>query len=107
MATTLIVQSRTSKCISAEQSWHEVGHHECVEFHPSYIYTSWEHNTFIDQDSNYTHGFSVYVPNGSGLSSDVAHSYQNKTIDVTGTITSYKGAPQIMVSDPSQVRIVN
>ena len=92
-------------CISVEQSWHEVGHHKCVTFHAGYVYTSWQHNTFIDQTSNYSQGFSVYVPNGSGLSSETAHSYLNKTIDVTGTITSYRGAPQIMVSDPSQIKL--
>jgi hypothetical protein len=104
----LVVENRSvDSCISTERAWHEIGRHECVTFNAGYVFTSWQHDTFIDQSSNYSQRFSVYVPNGSGLSSETAHSYLNKSIDVTGTITSYRGAPQIMISDPSQVKIAN
>jgi len=32
--------------------------------------------------------------------------YSGKTIDVTGTITDYNGVPQIEVSSPDQIEIV-
>lgn len=90
-------------CVSGAQSWNEIGQHACVTFRVARVGTSWQGDTFLDERTDYTRGFSVYVPNGSGLSRDQARSYMNKDIAVTGTITSYRGAPQIMVSDPSQV----
>lgn len=98
--------NRTS-CLTASQSWNYIGKHECVQFKVGYAYTSWKNNTFLDQYSNYRSGFAVYVPDGSGLSSSEARGFLNKTIAVTGTITRYQGAPQIQVSDPSQIKSVN
>lgn len=59
------------------------------------------------QQTDYSQGFAVYVPSGSGLTPAQAQRYDNKDISVTGTITSYRGAPQIMVSDPSQVQLAS
>ncbi|HKR81394.1 MAG TPA: hypothetical protein VJR27_00125 [Candidatus Saccharimonadales bacterium] len=97
-----------NNCINSSQSKNNIGHHACVQFHVAMVFTSGGHNTFIDENGNdYRQGFSAYVPDGSALSSQQAHTYQGKTIKVTGTITSYRGAPQILVSEPSQVKVVN
>jgi len=100
-----IEQVAIGDCYGPQQARHEIGQHACVMFHVSRVYTSWDNNTFLDEKSgDYSQGFSVYVPDGSGLHSSTAHQYLNKTITVTGTITEYMGSPQIMVSDPSQIR---
>ncbi len=101
----LLFYIHKSNCISATQARSHIGQHKCIEYKVGYTYTSWRGNTFLDQYQAYRNGFSVYIPDGSGLSSNTARSYLGKTIDVTGTITLYKGEPEIEVADPSQVKL--
>ena len=94
-------------CSTGAQASSEIGQHTCVTFHVSHIGTSWKGDVFLDEKTDYIQGFAVYVPSGSGVTLAQAQSYANKDVSVTGTITSYRGAPQIMASDPSQLQFAS
>jgi hypothetical protein len=102
---TAVLGTQTQGCFSAEQSWHEIGQRGCVTFSVGYTYASSRCNAYLDQYSNYSSGFSVWIPDGCGLGATLLSEYANKTIQVTGTITQYSGAPEIEVTDSSQIQL--
>ena len=59
---------------------------------------------YLDQYSDYTSGFSVWIPAGNSFGPGLLTTYANQTIRVSGVITSYQGAPEIIVNDPSQIQ---
>jgi hypothetical protein len=79
----------------------------CVQFRVGYTYVSATGNSYLDQFENYTSGFGVWIPAGYSFGAAAVNTYQNETIQVSGTITSYEGAPQIEVTSPSQIVTVN
>ena len=93
----------TSKCFTAAQSWNEIGQTGCVQFLVGYTYVSAAGNAYLDQYADYSTGFGVWIPAGYSFGSADTAKYAYQTIDVTGVITSYDGAPQIEVTDSSQI----
>jgi len=62
---------------------------------------------YLDQDSSdYTDGFSVWIPAGESFGSSVLSQYSGVPINVSGTITQYDGAPEIEVTSASQITAV-
>lgn len=94
-------------CSTGAQAKSDIGQHACVTFHVSHIASSWKGDVFLDEKTDYRQGFAVYLPSGSGVTRAQAQRYMNQDISVTGTITSYRGAPQVMVSDPSQLGVAS
>jgi|GEM_PF-3481355 hypothetical protein len=92
-------------CFTAAQAWNEIGQSGCVEFNVGYTHTSSRCNAYLDQYSNYTTGIEVWIPDGCNLGASLIRSYAGKTIDVSGTITLYDGAPEIEVTSASQVSL--
>jgi hypothetical protein len=92
-------------CITAEQAWNSIGKNTCVEFTVGYTYVSKAGNAYLDQYSDYSKGFEVWIPSNYSFGSDLTSKYANKTIYVSGTIKKYQGAPEIEVTDPSQVQL--
>lgn len=105
LATTTPSTSASGSCFTAAQSWREIGSTGCVQFTVGYTYVSSAGNAYLDQYQNYTSGFGVWIPAGSSFGATAASEYANKTIKVTGTISSYDGAPQIEVRDQSQIAL--
>lgn len=62
--------------------------------------------TFINLDGRYPHQkFTIFILGKYRHNfSSPERSYNGRNICVTGTITRYKGKPQIKVSDKSQIR---
>lgn len=102
---TTSAQVSTQSCIPASQAASQEGQTACVTFTVGYTYTSSKCNAYLDQYSNYSSGFSAWIPDGCGLGSTLISEYANKNINVTGTITSYNGAPEIEVTNASQVQL--
>lgn len=93
----------TPKCFTAAQSWNEIGRTVCVQFRVGYTYVSAAGNAYLDQYADYSTGFGVWIPAGYSFGSADTAKYAYQSIDVTGVITSYDGAPQIEVTDSSQI----
>ena len=51
--------------------------------------------------------FSAVVFKGDFSTFGDLNRYRGKTVEVSGIITEYKGKPQIILKDPSQLKIVN
>ncbi len=62
---------------------------------------------YLNEFSNYANGFSIWIPAGNAFGAALLTMYANKTIVVSGTITSYNGAPEIVVTDASQVHLAS
>ncbi|HEV2402758.1 MAG TPA: hypothetical protein VGS08_01015 [Candidatus Saccharimonadales bacterium] len=92
-------------CLSVAQARNNIGKTDCVSFTVGYTYVSSEGNSFIDEYRNYSSGFEVWIPSSYSFGPGLTNKYANKTIDVSGTITSYYGAPQIEVTNPSQITL--
>lgn len=95
--------SSATGCFTAAQAWHEIGHTACVQFTVGSTDVSTAGNAYLDQFSNYKSSFSVWIPSAYAFGSTAVTRYANQIIRVTGVISSYEGAPQIEVTDPSQI----
>ncbi len=95
----------TPPCFTAAQSWNEIGQSGCVEFTVGSTYVSSRCNAYLDQYSDYSSGFSAWIPDGCSLGNALISEYANKTIEVSGSITRYDGAPEIEVTSASQVQL--
>lgn len=92
-------------CYTSNEASNHEGESGCVDFHVGYVYESSRGNKFLDESQNYTSGFSVYIPSDSSASNIDLNQYDGKNIEVTGEITNYNGAPEIIVTDPSQIKV--
>jgi len=79
----------------------------CVDFNVGYTYTDSAGTVFIDQLMNYTAGVEVYIPYNSAAASINLSQLQGKNIKATGYIQNYYGAPQVTVTELSQIGIYN
>ena len=94
-----------SSCHSGDQASSYYNQSTCIDFTVQSVYESRKGNKFLNQYSNYSSGFSVYIPNNSSASSLNIDEYLNKEIIVSGTVTKYRGGPQITVETASQVQL--
>jgi hypothetical protein len=97
-------QTTNSNCITPAQAKKKAGTATCVQF-TGYADKSGKGQMYLDQQTSYPYGFSVYVPAGSSFGPALLSSYSAKLIDVTGTITQYDGEPEIEVTSPAQIRL--
>ncbi len=96
-----------SSCWTAAQSWNEEGQTGCVTF-TGYADTSDSGQMYLNQDSSdYADGFSVWIPAGESFGQSTLNQYSGQQISVTGTITKYDGAPEIEVTQASQIQAAN
>lgn len=93
--------------LTAAQAWDHIGDKETVRFHVGYTASDNEGDEFLDQLQDYTSGFVVVVfrENTSAFQVDPVQAFGGRTVDVTGTISEYKGHPQVIVSSPSQISL--
>jgi hypothetical protein len=104
-STTAQSQQSAPSCISASQAVNneDNGQSECVQF-VGYAYTSSRGEMYLDQATSAPYGFSVYIPAGYSFGPSLLNKYSGESIDVTGSITNYRGEPEIEVTSPSQVQ---
>jgi hypothetical protein len=61
---------------------------------------------FLDMGGRYPNqAFTAYIPPESAAQFADAAKYEGRTISVSGTITLYKGRPEIKVNSPSQITV--
>ena len=95
----------SNRCFTASQAWNEIGQSGCVRFNVGYTDISAAGNAYLDQFSDYSTGVEVWIPASYSFGAGDTTKYANKTVRVTGIITSYEGAPQIEVTSPSQISL--
>jgi hypothetical protein len=96
--------------ISAAEARNHVGEREtvCGEVRSAHYATKTRGNpTFLNLDKPYPNQIFTVLIWGSDRPKfgDPEETYRNKHICVTGKITDYKGAPEIIASDPSQIKV--
>jgi len=96
-----------TNCISAQESWNNVGQERCVEYYVASPFRSSKGNVFLNEKRDYKNGFTVWIPAGSvnNFPSDPISTYGYKTIQVTGQIRMYQGHPEIIVNNPNQINV--
>ena len=99
------ITSKDSECYSAEAAEDYKGENGCVNFNVGYTYESSSGNKFIDQYEDYETGFIVYIPYNSPASKLSLDQFEGKNIKVSGDITDYYGATEIIVTEASQITI--
>jgi len=76
----------------------------CINF-TGYAYTSSRGEMYLDQYLSAPYGFSAYIPAGTSFGPSVLSQYSGQSVDVTGTITNYKGEPEMIISSASQIQL--
>ena len=79
----------------------------CVDFNVAYAYKDNAGTVFIDQLADYTEGVEVYIPYNADASDINYQQLIGKNIKATGPIQDYNGAPQVTVTELSQIVIYN
>jgi len=103
-------QQTASNCITPSQAINDEGNgqSECVQFAVGSTYVSSAGNAYLDENSDSSnYGFIVWMPSSDSFGSSATSQYANQQVDVTGNITQYDGAPEIQVTDPSQITLAN
>lgn len=92
-------------CLTAEESWRNVGKTTCVVFYPEYFYRSSGGYLFIDEKENYRSGFVTFFAYQNMVSWDdfIARYKTGSKISVYGTIVEYEGHPEIKIYSLSQI----
>jgi len=97
---------QTSECINYTEAGKHVGEYSCVVGEVDHVYISKRGNNFLNFCFNYkTCPFSAVI-----FSSDVhkfsnIKTYNGKKVEITGLIKTYKGRAEIIINDPSQIKI--
>lgn len=99
------VQAET---ISPSDASHYIGSFSTVEGVVSQVATSGGGTTFINFGGRYpNHTFyAVIFRNNSGQFPGV-HALEGRTIAISGTVETYKGKPQIILTSPDQIKLVD
>lgn len=92
-------------CYTPDTVRKHYGETDCVDYSVGYTHTTSAGTKFLDQLVNYSAGFVGYIPWNSGARNMDIDVLLNKNIKVTGDIQEYNGYPEIIINDPSQVRV--
>jgi len=96
----------TLECISYVNAGSYIGEHKCVTGKVDNVYTSNKGNNFLNFCSNYkTCPFSAVIFNSDAYKFTSIQGYEGKTIETTGLIKTYQGRAEIIINDPSQIKI--
>ena len=95
-----------SKCINYTEAGKHIGESGCVTGKVDYVYTSSKGNNFLNFCPNYkTCPFSAVIFNSDAYKFSNIKGYGGKTVEITGLIKTYEGRAEIIINDPSQIKI--
>ena len=95
-----------AKHISYTEAPNHVGEYACVVGRVDHVYTSKKGNTFLNFCPDYrTCPFGAVIFNSHGYKFPNPQQYEGRTVEITGLIKSYKGRAEIVLNDPSQIKI--
>lgn len=71
------------------------------------VYTPASGVTFVDLGGSGRNApFTGFIPKAQTGKFPTVHSLSGKTVDVTGTVQMYQGKPEIVLTDPDQLKSV-
>lgn len=101
-----IVDNSILKCISYTEAENHIGENGCVTGRVDNVYTSSKGNNFLNFCANYkTCSFSSVIFSSDAYKFSDIKGYEGKNVEITGLIKSYKGNAEIIINDPSQIKI--
>ena len=100
---------KASNFVSASETGNHIGEVRTVKFHVASTGSSSSGTEFLNAYSNYLDGFTavVFSEDVPQFANDPISTYSDRDVLVTGTISTYQGRPQIIIKNPSQIRLAN
>jgi hypothetical protein len=93
-------------CISYVDAGNFVGESKCVFGKVEKVYASSGGTIFLDFCPDYkTCPFSAVIFKSDSVKFSDPEQYQGKTIEITGSVKTYQGRPEIILNDASQIKI--
>jgi len=95
-----------SSCFSLEEASQHIGEEACVEGKLDHLYISQTETTFFNFCPNYQKCpfQAVIFASRAGAFSDL-EKYEGENIQIFGLIKTYQGKAEIIIDDPSQIKI--
>lgn len=82
-----------------------IGEHIVVSGPVDNVFISNKGTNFLNFCSNYkTCPFSAVIFNSDAYKFSNVRAYEGRTVEISGTITTYQGRAQIIIKDPSQIK---
>lgn len=92
--------------ISYTEAPKHVGEYACVAGRVDHVYTSQKGTIFINFCPNYkTCLFGAVIFGSNAYKFSNPNQYEGKTVEITGLIKTYQGRAEIVLNDPSQIKI--
>jgi DNA/RNA endonuclease YhcR with UshA esterase domain len=98
------LEGQTARVIPDTEAAQHVGQHETVEGTVVKVFTS-KGNTFLNFGAAYPNQtFTGWIPKNSPVAADASlFALEGKRVRITGTITRYKGKPEIKIMSKEQL----
>jgi len=101
-----IKKDSTSQCIDYTEAPAHIGEHRCVTGRVNHVYTSPKGNIFLNFCADYqTCPFVGVIFSSEAYKFPGIQNYKGRTVEITGLLTSYKGRPEIIIDDPTQIEV--
>jgi DNA/RNA endonuclease YhcR with UshA esterase domain len=99
------VSAQTASVIPDTEAAQHVGHQATVEGTVVKVFRSKNGNTFLNFGAAYPNQtFTGWIPKGSPVAAETSlFALEGKRVRITGTITRYKGKPEIKIMSKSQI----
>src|SRR6266567_6854777 len=99
----LVIAQRPVTCTAAEAGKH-VGEIATVTDKVDGVHQSSKGNIFLNMGGKYPNqAFTAWIPSASAGQFSNPQQYEGKTVAVSGKITLYRGKPEIIVTNVSQI----
>ena len=103
---TPVKSPKVLKCIDYTKASNYVGEYSCVRGKIDHVYTSRKGNNFLNFCASYkTCPFSAVIFSSDNYKFSNIKSYSKKTVEISGLIKTYKGRAEIIINDPSQIKV--
>ena len=103
---TPVKSPEVSKCIDYTEAPNHVGEYGCVRGKVDHVYTSRKGNNFLNFCADYRAcPFSAVIFSSDSYKFSNIKGYSKKTVEISGLIKTYKGRAEIIINDPSQIKV--
>ncbi len=99
-------QQPTGSVIDYTDASKYIGEYKTVKGRIDNVFISSKNNSFLNFCPNYkTCSFSATIFSSDASKFSNIRGYEGKTVEITGLIKTYQGRPEIIINDPSQIKI--
>lgn len=93
-------------CINYRDAENYVGEYKCVTGKIDNVFTSSKGNNFLNFCPDYrTCSFSATIFSSDAYKFSNIKGYSGKTVEITGLVKTYQGRAEIIINNPSQIKI--